>query len=182
MVLEWVFGVLFRPAATFERARQEMRFGYWWILVSVLTIQVVMDLYSPSLPGVDRLSMGDAIWYEAIMLMIIFDLQALFFVAAARAFHWKLPWAEASKFIGLMWSVLLIEDFATFYPSLRGNYPLVLWIELPFFALYLLSFSAGVRRLTGLATWRSMLMVLMAATPVRAGLFWLEWTAIHAPK
>jgi hypothetical protein len=178
--LEWVAGVLFRPAATFERARQNLRFGYYWILLSVFTLEIVGEIYSPPIgPSEPPVAATDVALWVALILMIRFDLQALLLLGAARAFGWRISWAEALKYIGLAWSVLLVEDIATFYLALKGYYTPLMWLGIPFFLWYLISLSAGVRRLSALPWWEAALLTLLASVPWRAAEFWLTWRALH---
>lgn len=59
MYLSWVNGILFRPAATFEWSRDHVRFGYWWIVLSVMTLNAVVPSIArfPLAPPVSRLFM-----------------------------------------------------------------------------------------------------------------------------
>lgn len=179
MFVEWVAGVLFRPGATFERARQHLRFGYWWILLSVLTLETVMALYSPMRPGQPDVTPEDLIFVTAAYLLVRFDLQGLLLLGAARAFQWQISWSESLKYIGLGWAVLLAEDIATFYPALKGYDSIILWASVPFFAWYVMSLAAGLKRVTTLPLWKVLVIVTVASVPWRAAEFWLTWKALH---
>lgn len=175
---DWVLGVLFRPAATFEYARQNLRFGYWWILLSVLTIETVTAIYSPPLPGGPSLSVEDTVFTMFIWLLLLFAVQALLLMVAARVFGWQLPWMEALKYTGLLWSIVLVEDLFAFYPALTGNHRVTAMIALPFIAWYVWALAMGIKRLTGLSTPRALVTSAMATLPFRLGLLWLYWSDV----
>lgn len=178
MFIEWVIGVLFRPAATFERAKEHLRFGYWWILLSVFTLEIVTELYRPLLANEPAVSPGDLIFFLLVVLMLLFDLQGLLLWGAARAFEWRLRWGDALKYVGLSWSVLLVEDIVTFYPALTGQSLLVLLLGLPFALWHLIILAIGIRQVTGLTRAKAWLMAIMATLPWRILLFWLAWQSI----
>ncbi|MDB4896300.1 MAG: hypothetical protein JWN15_2562 [Firmicutes bacterium] len=179
MFLEWVAGVLFRPGATFERARKELRFGYWWIVLSVMMLEAVMQVYSPVRAGQADATPADLIFVTAAYLLLRFDIQGLLLMGVARAFQWQLSWSESLKYIGLGWAVLMAEDIATFYPALKGYDNIILWASIPFFAWYLISLTAGLKRITAWPLWKVLLIATLATVPWRAAEFWLTWQAIH---
>lgn len=175
----WVAGTLFHPAATFGRARDELGLEYWWILCSVFTLEAVIEVYRPPLPGETAgLSAGTATLFVLVALLILYDLHALFFRGAAWALSWPISGPEAYRYVGLAWSVTLAEDIVAFLPALLGQYKVVLWISLPFLLWYLIALTAGVRRLSGFSAMRSLLLTLLATIPVRGALFWLNWAAL----
>lgn len=175
-----MLGVLFRPAATFDWARQNLRFGYWWILICVFTLDIVTEIYSPALVGQPAIS-GSAIALMVILyLTLLFDLQAALFLGVSRAFRWRISWPEALKYVGLAWSLLLIEDIFTFFPALKGWNMTALWISVPFLLWYLVAFTIGVKRLSGFSGWKAFLLVALATLPWQVGLFWLNWNALHS--
>jgi hypothetical protein len=173
VIWDWVFGILTRPGDTFHRAEEEMRFGYWWILLSVFTLETVMMVFGA--PADLRSESLDLIPMDLLWLLILFDLQVLFAMAAARAFRWQLTWRAGVKFIGLVWAVLLAEDLVTFYPSLANMEHLVRWLSIPFVLWYLVVTAAGARRLSGISTGKAILFALMAAGPWRLGLYAMYW-------
>ena len=179
MFLEWVAGVLFRPGATYERAREHLRFGYWWILLSVLTLESVVQIYSPARPAQSEISPEDLIFWTAAYLLIRFDIQGLLLMGAARTLQWRISWAEALKYVGLSWAVLLAEDIVTYYPALKGYDSVILWAGIPFFAWYVIALTAGLKRTTSLPLWKVLVIAGTASLPWRAFEFWLMWRVIH---
>lgn len=175
MFIEWVAGVLFRPSATFEHARQHLRFGYWWIILSVFTLETVASLYMPATEPVTAVPTDVFVMFMAFYTLFIFDIHALLLRGAAWALGWKLLWSDALKYTGLSWSVILLEDIVTFYPMLKGQVAIVLWAGLPFMLWHLISLTSGVKRLTGYAVWRAALVAAVATIPWRAVIFWLNW-------
>lgn len=178
MFLEWVLGVLFRPAATFQRAQQHLRFGYWWILLSVFTIEAVAGIYGPKPDGRD-VDSGLLLLALAIELLILFDIQALFLMAAGRAFAWRVSWPDSLKIVGLLWSFDLVASIATFLPALKGQYHFILWAMFPFWLWSLIALAAGVKRLTGLPAWKAILLAAMASVPYQAIIVWLYWLPLY---
>jgi hypothetical protein len=178
LIWDWVIGVLTRPGDTFDRAQQEIRFGYWWILLSVFTLETVMMVFL--LPPDLNVATADVVVVHIAYLLILFDVQAAFVWAAARAFAWQVPWGAAVKFTGLLWAVLLLEDMVTFYFTLAEKPLLSLWISTPFVVWYLLAAFVGLRRLSGMATGKALLLTLMAAAPWRLGLYLLSW--VNLPR
>lgn len=179
MFLDWVKGVLIRPGETFAQAEHHLRFGYWWILLSVFSLEVVGTIYSPQLEPELREQMGIVVLWSLTVLMLLFDLQALLLVGAARILGWQLTWRDSLKYIGLSWSVILLESATGFVPALLGYSETVLWMGIPFGLWYVAALFAGVRRVTGFTSLRALALTLMAAIPWQAGLFWLNWRALH---
>lgn len=179
-VLEWVTGVLFRPGETFHRAQHELRFGYWWIVLCVFTLEAVAAIYSPYSSPDPWLDTRTILLFVATFLIILFDIQALLLLGAARIFGWQLSWPDALKYIGLVWSLALAEDIVTFYPALTGHRMLVLWVGLPFFLWYLTALSAGIRRITGFSWARAWAISLSASILWRGALLYLTWRAWQA--
>ncbi len=176
---DWIVGILLRPGETFERSRNEMTLSYWWILLSVFTIESVMVLYTPGMWGPPPTPPADAIIFTWIMwLMSIFTVQSLLFFGVARFFGWALGWIDTVKFIGLTWVLFLVEDLVTFYPVLRQQDQLLFWVSLPFIVWRLAVMVAGVRRLAGFSTGRSLGLVLAATLPWQLPLLWLNYSAI----
>ncbi len=180
MFLEWVFGTLFHPAATFERARTQLRFGYWWILLCEFTLETVIALYSPV--GREKFAhhMDLLVLLMLFQLFLLLDIQALFLMGAARLFGWKLTWTESLKYIGLAWSVELLESVVLFYPAVKGYDPVVFWTNVGFLVWHYLILMLGVRRLSGFPVWRAALLTAIATVPWQGYVIWVNWTAMHA--
>lgn len=162
-----------RPSSTYQKAATEMRFGYWWILIAVSTLEVVISLYSPALRRDPAFNANSVVILTLAYLMILFDLQALLLLGAGYLVGWQIRWVDALKVIGLSWSVLFLEDIITFYPSLKGLDQTSLWMGLPMFIWYLVVLTLGVRALSGLSVNRSALLVAIASIPWRGALLWL---------
>lgn len=174
-ILDWVLGAVFRPAATYEYARDHLRFGYWWIVLSVFTLEIVIGLYSPANRDFDS---GRVLLYGITMLMLLFDLYGLLLFGAGKAFGWHLTWPEALKLIGLTWSVRFLEDVVIFYPTLRELHSVVLWASVPFTLWHLLSLTVGVRSAYRLPTWKALLIGLITILPLRLAEVWLYWSSL----
>jgi hypothetical protein len=174
--LTWVRGVLFRPADAFQRARTQLRFGYWWIILSAFTLETVIAAFtSPEFHDqLDLAILGSVLYYS-----IIIHVQTVLLLVAARTFQWPLTFGEALKYVGLGWSVQFIEDVILFYPMLAGWDRLTLWLDLPFFVWYVIVMSAGLGRVSGLSRGKALLLTLMATLPWWGGLFALNWYSVY---
>lgn len=179
MVWDWILSVALRPGATFEYARQHLRFGYWWIVLTVMTMEMVMLIYAP-IPGGSTTSAGtgDLIFVYGVWFLLLFDLQALLLLGAARLFRWQLSWADALKYMGLSWAVLFFEDAVGFYPMIKGMHMETLWLTIPFILWYFVVLTVGVRRVSGLSPVRALAVALLAAGPWRIGLFVVNWMEV----
>ncbi|MDF2628114.1 MAG: hypothetical protein K0R39_1945 [Symbiobacteriaceae bacterium] len=175
---DWIMGVAFRPGATFERAREQLRFGYWWIILTVITLEAVIGIYGPAGYGVDL--WADVALFVALQDMILYDIQALMLMGAARLVAgWQLSWFEAHKFSGLLWSIIVLEDIATFYPALVGLDQISLWTGAFFSLWYVFVMFVGLRRTADLSAARSLLITLLAGLVWRGGIFiWTWWPLI----
>ncbi len=170
--VDWVLGALFRPSATYTYARNHLRFGYWWILLSVFTLEIVMAVYHPQNIEADGSSVA---LINMALLMVTFDLYGVMLWGAARAFQWELPWVEAVKIVGLSWSVRLLEDVLIFYPALKEMHTTVLGIGLAITLIHLISLTLGIRAAYKLSAPRAFLVAAIAAVPLRLGEIWLYW-------
>lgn len=181
---DWIIGILFRPGETFERARTEMRVSYWWILLSVITIESIMTVYAPTESTSAATAPADAlIFVVVIWLLSIFTMQNLLLFGSARLFGWALTLNEAQKVTGLMWVLILVEDLVTFYPVLKGGQEnLLFWVGFPFVLWRLLVLVAGIRRLSGFSTGRSIGLALAATLPWQVPLVWLNYVLIFSPQ
>lgn len=175
MIWEWVIGMLVRPGATFLRAREHLRFGYWWIVLCVYVLETFLAIYSSAQKGELLADLGNTLFTQGVFMLLIFYLQALFLMAAARVFEWQVPWREALKYAGLAWSILLVEDMVNTYPVLMHKDILSLAVSGFFLVWFCISFTAGVRKLTGLTSWKAAVLALMAAWPWPIGI--LIWNA-----
>lgn len=180
MFIDWVLGVLFRPAATFDWARQNLRFGYWWILLSDITLNVVMAIYMPQAAGTPPLSGSDKASFAIMFLLVLYDVQAALLLGIGRAFRWQVSWPLALKCVGLAWSVLLLQDILLFYPSLKVMDQFVFWGMIPFLLWYLVVLTVGVKRLSGFSGRKAFLLVTLATLPWQVGIVWLQWIALRA--
>lgn len=178
-VLDWILGALFKPVTTFVRSQTEMRLSYWWILISVFTLEVVAAIYGPKDSGVVRVDPFVTGLYTVTFIMVLFDVQALLLMGGARLFAWRLPWIEALKYTGLSWSVLFFEDVLTFYFMLKGDHTLVLAAALPMFVWLAITLSVGVRAISGLTWIKSISIALLATAPWRGGVLWLYWLSVR---
>ncbi|MFZ5825954.1 MAG: hypothetical protein ACOY94_16790 [Bacillota bacterium] len=176
---DWILGVLFRPGETFERARTEMTYSYWWILLSVFTIEAVMMVNDPVIRRmVPTPSNADIIYNWAVFLLLIFTFQGLCFFGAGRLFGWAITWSEALKYTGLTWALFLLEDMVTFYPFLREQRTLLFWVSLPFIVWRIGVQTAGVRRLAGRPAGVALAIVLVGTLPWQLPLLYLSWTSL----
>lgn len=171
-VYDWILGVMIRPAATFEKARDHLRFGYLWILMAVITVDAVAFRYGPVPSGTPTLNGTDAAVNAITIGLFLFQIQGALFFGTARLFRWAITWPEACKYVGLSWGIILLEDLASFYPSLKGLDDVMLWwVGIPFLIWHLLSFTAGVKRITGLSSGKALLFTSLATLPWRAALY-----------
>lgn len=167
---DWILGVLFRPGETFERARTEMTFSYWWILLSVVSLEAVLYYYSPQAQAMVPRPTADAtITYSVIMNTGFLGMFSLCLFGAGRLLGWPLTFADAVKYAGLLWGVTLLEDLVVFYPYLMNQLILVFWVPIPFMLWRVIALTAGVRRLTEMPLWRALLLSLLANLP------WQGW-------
>jgi hypothetical protein len=178
MIIEWIVGALFRPSATFARARHELHFDYWWILLSVLTLNILVALYRPLPPGQESVPTLFLILYVSTVLLVLLDLQALLLLGVGRLFRWQLTWAETLRYVGLAWSIHLLENMITFPLALQGESVALLWIGIPFLVWYVVILTAGVRQLSGLSLSQSLLITVMATLPWQVGLYWLTFASL----
>lgn len=165
MFTEWIAGMLLRPGATFLRAREELRFGYWWIVLSVMVLDTVATIFS-SPDRAELIANLDLTIMTCVgFLLIAFDLQALFVMGAGRLVGWPVSWADALKYTGLLWAFLFLDEIITFYPALKnyeaystaGSALVLVW--------YAVSVTIGIRRLTGVSVWRGLLFTFVSAWP-----------------
>ncbi len=175
--IDWIIGVLVRPSSTYQKAAAEMRFGYWWILAAVGTLEVVIGLYSPTLQLDPAFSANSVAFLTLTYLIILFDIQALLLLGSGRLFGWQISWVDALRVIGLSWSVLFLEDVLTFYPAIKGLDQINLWMGLPLFTWYLVALTFGIKALSGLSLSRSALLAALASIPWRGALLLLYLTA-----
>lgn len=180
MFLQWVFGMLFRPGDTYLRAREQLRFGYWWIVLSVFTLESIFEVYRVNPPLPLGISASEAVLNVIIVLLIYFDLQAVCLLGSARVFGWQITWAEAVKYAGLGWSFFLIQDLAFFSFNVRGDFDFLIWAGLPFSLWYLIALTAGIRRLANLTTLRALMVATVAFVPLEAALFWWNLSSLAA--
>lgn len=177
---DWILGVLFRPGETFERARTEMTFSYWWILLSVLTLESVLIYYSPDvqqmipLPSIDTVVVS-----QMIVLSTVFTTQVLFLFGVGRLFGWMLSLGEAMKYSALVWAVTLLEDLLSFYPFLKDQKVLVFYIAVLFTLWRLVAQAAGLRRVTNMSLWRAALLVVLANLPWQGWVLYYNFTAFY---
>lgn len=174
-VLDWILGALFKPSSTFLRATTEMRLSYWWILISIFTLEVVAAIYSPVDAGVGRMEPFVVGLYTITFIMVLFDVQGLFMMGSARLFGWPLPWIDALKYTGLSWSVLFLEDVITFYFMLKGNHLVILVVGILMYAWLAITLSAGIKAVSGLTWMKSSAVAILASAPWRGGVLWLYW-------
>jgi len=174
MVIDWILGALFRPGDTFDKARNQLRFGYLWILLCAYTIDVVVTYHSPVQMGDpapwDFVAMYVLLWY-----LILFDLQTLLLWGAARLFRWALPWREAAKFVGLSFSVLVVENIVLFYPMLKDMRVLFFWGDIIFVVWLFAIMMTGLKRITGLGLWHSLALTTVAVLPLQLAMIALNW-------
>lgn len=176
---DWISGMLLRPGHTYKQAESEMRFSYWWILLTVVTIEAVMTIYHPSIrSAVPSVSAGSVVLSLVNLLFFIFSIQVFLLFGVSRAFGWHLAFPAAVKFTGLTWTYFLVEDIVTFLPYLREQDALVFWISIPFLLWRIAAQAVGVRALSGLSLARSVLIALAATLPWQLPLLYLNWTAL----
>lgn len=113
-----------------------------------------------------------------LALLILLDIQALLLLGAARLFRWRLTWPEALKYMGMAWSVHLLESLITFPLAVKGQTMALLWIGLPFFIWYMVALTAGVIRLAGLSLGRALLLSLAATVPWQIAIYWFTLQSI----
>ena len=177
-VIDWISGVLLRPSATFERAQRELRLGYWWILLSVFTLEIVTVSYAPiATRGTPPADTSILILFQITLVMLFYDFQGLLLWAGARAVGWALTWREALKYIGLSWSLVFVLDIATFYPDLKGIESSPVWAGIPFVIWYLSALTAGLRSVSKSSWLKSLLLALIASLPWEVWFFWVYWNA-----
>jgi hypothetical protein len=177
---DWVMGVLFRPSGTFERSRTQLRFGYWWIVLCVMTLDCVLTIFHPRVgTGIDNWSI--TVWSVILQDLVLFDVQALLLLGAGRLLGWKASWPEVVKLTGLLWSFLLLGDLVSFYPSLKDLTTVELSLTAFFGAWYVIAAAIGIRKVAGLSVWRSFLLALTACGVWQGGLFALSWYALTSP-
>lgn len=175
---DWILGVLFRPRETFERSNTEMTFSYWWILLSVFTLEAVLVIYDPEVRQmVPKPPTGDLIFNWMLFLLTIFTVQSFCLLGAARLFHWPISWPDAMKYTGLTWALYLVEDMVTFYPFLKQQYLLLFWVSIPFILWRIGLLAVGVKRVTGRSLGAALLIALLATLPWQAPLFYLSWVS-----
>lgn len=172
---EWILGVAFRPGATFDRAREHLRFGYWWIFLTVVLLESVVGTYGVNGYGIDLWL--DGALFMALQSLILFDIQALMLMGAARFIaNWQLSWIEAHKITGLVWSIIVIEDIATFYTGLKGLHQINLWAGVFFSLWYVVVMFIGLRRVSGQSAAKALLMTLLAGFVWRGGILAIIWS------
>lgn len=172
---DWIVAMLLRPGETLVRTQTEERTGHGWILLCIITLQAVIARYSP---GGGEVATDMTVMIVAALILIQFDLEALLLYAAARLLGWHLGWLQATRFVGLAWTIFLVETVVEFYPSLVGQNQIVLWLGVPFYLWYLGVFSSGVKRLAGLSRPKAFLLALAATLPMQGLLFYLNWQAV----
>jgi hypothetical protein len=175
VIWDWVIGMLVRPGATFLRAREHLRFGYWWIVLMVFVVETGLAIYTSPMKAELLGALGNTLFTQGLFMLTVFYLQALFLMASARVFEWQITWQESLKYAGLAWAILLVEDIANIYPLLKHQEWLALGVSGFFLLWFCFSFAAGIRRLTGLAAWKAAVFAVMAAWPWPIGI--LIWNA-----
>jgi hypothetical protein len=156
-----------------------MRFSYWWILLTVFTIESVMTIYHPitrsQVPSVS----ADVVMSNLLsVLFLIFSVQVFFLFGASNALGWKLAFADAVKYSGLTWTFFQVEDIVTFFPYLREMNLLIFWMAIPFLLWRIAAQAVGIRVVSGLSLPRSALICLAATLPWQLPLLYLNWTSI----
>lgn len=176
MFTDWVLGVIFRPGTTFLKARKHLRGDFWWIFLSVATLETVIGIFAS--PDRDEfIRMWDSVaTFQVMFLLMLLSIQALSLLAAARMFRWELPWSDAVKYVGLTWSVLLVEDIVTFIPAILGKDELGIRLSAGFVVWSIVALGAGVRRIARMPFWQALLLSAMALGPLRLLFFWLYYT------
>jgi hypothetical protein len=177
---DWVMGVVFRPSSTFERSRTQLRFGYWWIVLCVMTLDCVLSIFHPRVgTGVDAWSI--TVWSVILQDLVLFDIQGLLLLGVGRLQGWKATWPEVVKLTGLLWSFLLLSDLAVFYPGLKDMTTVELALTALFGAWYVIAAIIGIRKVAGLPFWRALLTGLVACGLWQGGTFALFWYALTHP-
>lgn len=174
---DWIMGVVLRPGTTFERSREHLRFGYWWIVLAIISLESVVGIFRP-VGGLGTENWPDAAFFIAMYDLVLFDFQALLLLGAGRLLHWPVTWPDATKLCGLVWSIIFLEDLFTFYPALKGLEQLEVWISALFSIWYVIVMLIGVRKLSGLSTGKSLLVTLLAGVTWRGGVLALAFYAI----
>lgn len=173
-----ILGVLFRPGVTFERARSEKGASYWWILLSVISLEAVILAYSPAVRNAIPSPPTDQVVLATVTLCLeIFVTQVLCLFGVSHLLGWKIPFRDAMKFTGLVWAVALVEDLVIFYPYMQDQTLLLFWIGIPFILWRMIAQTIGIRRTSGLSLGRSGLIVLLATLPWQIPLLYLNWAA-----
>lgn len=177
---DWILGVLFRPGETFERARTEMTYSYWWILLSVLTLETVLIYYSPGVKSMIPPPTADLVFLsQMIILSFLFIAQVLCLFGFGRLLGWALTMGEAMKYSALVWAVTLLEDLFAFYPFLKGQGLLVFYIAVAFALWRLIAQIVGVRRITDLPLGRAALLVFLANLPWQGWLLYQNYLSFY---
>lgn len=152
-----------------------MRFGYWWILLAVFTLEIVVAIFAPVPAAQAPLDTHVLVLFSLTFLMVVFDIQALLLWISGRSLGWAVTWQDSLKYTGITWSVLLVEDIVTFYWAVKGQNTVVLVLGFPFFIWYVAALAIGVRAVSGCTGGRAFAIALLASVPWRAGLLWLYW-------
>jgi len=174
---DWIMGVALRPGTTFERSRAELRFGYWWIVLTIISLESVVGIYRP-VGGLGTENWPDAAFFIFMCDLVLFDVQALFLLGAGRLLRWQLTWADATKLSGLVWSIIFLEDLFTFYPALKGLEQLEIWISAAFSLWCVIVMLIGIRKVSGLTLGKSLLVTLLAGLTWRGGVLALAFWAV----
>ncbi|HYG56598.1 MAG TPA: YIP1 family protein [Symbiobacteriaceae bacterium] len=170
---DWVLGTIFRPGATFVKARRHLQAEVLWIFLCVLTLETVIAIFqSPDRGDLIPLWSVVALRLANFLAMILF-MQTISFFGAARIFGWAVPLAESLKYVGLSWSILLLEDVVTFIPVILGHEALGIRLSLAFVAWSVGAMATGLRRVTRMASWQAILLAAMALAPMRLIFFYL---------
>jgi hypothetical protein len=171
-----IWGMIRRPAVTCDRARREMGGDFWFIILTVLSLQVVLFLHSPL--AVERLTLGQALVVAGIHYVLLVQVQALLLMGTARLFGWRPSFMELVRLIGLAWSILLVETLLGFYPVLTGMQKLLFWGALPIDLWYVAVLSIGAWRWSGLTPWQAAAAVVLAILPIFVPLYLLQYSQL----
>ncbi|MFZ5817086.1 MAG: YIP1 family protein [Bacillota bacterium] len=175
---DWILGILFRPGETFERARTEMTLSYWWILLSVFTLEAVLILNHPQVGRMVPTPPADLILFNlGVFLLSVYATQVFCLFGVGWLFGWRVSFADAMKFTALVWSLFLLEDMVTFYSYLKEQTVLLFWVSIPFLAWRLVAQSLGISRVSGMPLWKAALVVVLATLPWQAPLLYENWLA-----
>lgn len=177
---DWIMGVALRPGTTFERSREHLRFGYWWIVLAIISLEAVVGIYRPAV-GLGTDNWPDIAFLVFMYDLVLFDLQALFLLGAGRALRWQLTWADATKLSGLVWSIIFLEDLFTFYPALKGLKQVEVWISAAFGLWYVIVMAIGIRKVSSLSPWKSLLVTLMAGVTWRGAILAMTFYTLTRP-